>query len=470
MSQEAPKAAPDILLNDGRPQIDGQIHPFEYYYKPGMKLRPAPARTKSSPAWKPVRERLLSPLMHVDHEPRRTELVQKLEDHFWQGDELMDAVIDLGHRIGLVAVRKMVTTALSSGIESLSNPPPEILALFSQLDSVPAWFTPEEFEHGRVVFSNASWFGSISSLIINKAITAQAEPVASAVGATGQYTSKTTKAQIRRHLETTHFFARVPRPGGWKRYSETFQEIVKVRFMHCQVRYLLKKTWGKDHFERSGMPISSTDMAHGLVAFGVQRHICDGVFGIRYATADLDAVVRFWGYIGYIFGVAEEIIPRDFDDAVTIVDFLLSSDGTPSPYGPDIVKSFDTFGRELRGEGKTLLGRFANRLNQRFIHGLTYFILGDVLGPRQVATANYSKPYLRLLSFASAVVAKLAICIMALKGCLPGRAGRMQERARLGDPFEEYVESLSGELMKKYELKATFEAHDAHSVGDFREN
>ncbi|KNG48376.1 gmc oxidoreductase [Stemphylium lycopersici] len=296
---------PEILIDDGRPQIDAQIRPFEYYYNPGMKLRPAPVRTESSPAWKP------------------------LEDHFWQGNEIMDAVIDLCHRVRLGAVRKMATTAFSSSIESLANPPTEILSLSSQLDSIPAWPTPEESEHGRVVFSNAPWFGSVSSLI-----TAQAEPAASAVGATGHYTSKTTKAQTRRHLEPTHFFARVPRTDGWKRYS-------------------------------GNVPGNRQGAAHAL-----------------HCTARSASCSR-------------------------------------------------------RGVSRATLTELV---------------------------------YLKLLSVASGVAAKLAICIMAPKDCLPGRAGLMQERARVGDSFEECVESLSSELMKKYELKAAFEAHDGHSAGDFRES
>ena len=457
-------------LEDENHCADNRIHTFDYFYKPGMKLRPAPVRARSSSAWKPVRQRLLSPFMEIRDEPRRTELVKRLEDHLWQGDELMDAVIGLGHRIGLGVVRKMVMTALADGIQALQDPPTEIVKLFKQLDTTPDWFDADEFENGRVVFSNASWFGPIGSLIVNKTITSQAESVASAVGATGQYTSGTTKTQIRRHLETTHFFARVPRPGGWNRYLETFQETVKVRFMHCQVRYLLKKRWGPEHFNRHGMPISSSDMAYGIVTFGVLRLVCDGVFGFKHSTEDLDSVVRFWGYIGYIFGVPEEIIPRNFHEATQVLDYGLASYGTPTPYTFDIVKSFDVFSRELRGVGRTPIHRLLNKMNEQLVHGLTYFICGDVLGSRMVFGSKHSKGYLRMVSLVAAVFTKFSLSVVALKDGLPGRTKRMKNRAINGDPFENYIDGLSSDLMSRYGLRPTFDAHDKHSVNDFRQN
>lgn len=228
--------------------------------------------------------------MRVDHEPRRTELVQQLEDHFWQGDELMDAVIDLCHRIRLGAVRKMATTALSSGIESLANPPTEILSLSPQLDSIPAWPTPEESEHGRVVFSNAPWFGSVSSLI-----TAQAEPVASAVGATGHYTSKTTKAQTRRHLEPTHFFARVPRTGGWKRYSGNVpgNRQGAAHALHCTARSASCSRRGVSRATLTELvclfpaPIRHTASLH----LAVNASSATACLACAMHPADLDAVV-----------------------------------------------------------------------------------------------------------------------------------------------------------------------------------
>jgi hypothetical protein len=46
-----------------------------------------------------------------------------------------------------------------------------------------------------------------------------------------------------------HFFHRISLPGGSARFSNTFQEIVKVRFMHSQVRYAAKKCWGSKAFK-----------------------------------------------------------------------------------------------------------------------------------------------------------------------------------------------------------------------------
>lgn len=70
-----------------------------------------------------------------------------------QGDELGDAYIDAmftGRRRS--QSRSMVETALTSGIESVTDAPVELTALFKQIDTEPDWLDWALVEHGAQVF------------------------------------------------------------------------------------------------------------------------------------------------------------------------------------------------------------------------------------------------------------------------------------------------------------------------------
>ncbi|OBT79844.1 hypothetical protein VF21_01533 [Pseudogymnoascus sp. 05NY08] len=228
-------------------------------------------------------------------------------------------------------VRGIPMKALANGIDAIPDAPREILDLFEHLDRKPSWFSQDEYEWGRVLLVNTTVVGGFTALAMNFIITANA------VGSTGHYTNL--KTVFRRHLETAHFFHRISLPGGSDRFSETFQEIVKVRFMHSKVRYQMKKRWGPDVFAVHSNPISNTDVALGITAFGVQKLISDSVFGRDVSTSDLDAATRSWGYIAHVFGVAEDLIPLAFKDGVEEFDYILSSHGTPSQWSPKVADS-----------------------------------------------------------------------------------------------------------------------------------
>ena len=101
--------------------------------------------------------------------------------------------------------------------------------------------------------------------------------MSSATGATGRLV----RDPIRRQHETTDFFRKVPMSGGFA-LSPTFADIVRVRLMHSQVRYSLKRRWGAATFSSHGNPISNSDMAFGVGMFGVLPMLYDEVFGGRY--------------------------------------------------------------------------------------------------------------------------------------------------------------------------------------------
>lgn len=79
--------------------VEGR-HPYDYYYRPGMPLRPPPPRAVASELWFEPRKSMLSPWLEVRLEPLETPRTRLMADHLWQGDEPMDKVVAAFRRLG----------------------------------------------------------------------------------------------------------------------------------------------------------------------------------------------------------------------------------------------------------------------------------------------------------------------------------------------------------------------------------
>jgi hypothetical protein len=415
-----------------------------------------------------MRKRLLSRYIDVRFVPRQTPLVQKMQDHFWQGDEYMDPVIGLGRRTSMGKVRGLMLQALSSGIESVPDAPQEIVNLFEHLDRKPEWFDEETFERGRIVLANSTRLGRLIALAMNFITTSQASSVANAVGSTGQYTNP--KTVMRRHLETAHFFHRVSLPRGSHRFSETFQEIVKVRFMHSQVRFAARKRWGEKTFGEHGNPISNTDMALGITAFGIQNLIGDSAFGRDFATSDLDAAVRHWGYIAYIFGVSENLIPLNFQEAVEQFDYILSTHGKAPEWSPTVADSLLIVPEEaVNLVSNPILRGLLTWTAVPFFHGLLYHFGGDDLSYRVLSTRYTSRVRMRIQAIFAVTVGTAIGTLSIVLGSLPGHEARMIARASRGSPTGRSALLLIEMMAKKVGVReVTFETHDMTNAKDFK--
>src|SRR4030081_3600794 len=84
------------------------------------------------------------------------------------GDRLGDAYIDAAFATpkGKARARKDVDQALKGGIESVSDPSPELVALFEQINTDPEWVDWAKVEHGAEVFRRYKelypYFGMVS--------------------------------------------------------------------------------------------------------------------------------------------------------------------------------------------------------------------------------------------------------------------------------------------------------------------
>ena len=154
-------------------------------------------------------------------DPVRTPLTRLFDDHRWQGDELMDAVVLAFTETGMSRGRRMHDQALDHGIDAVADPPPALVELFDQLDHPPDWFDADAWERGRRLWINASLAGKTTMMLSDAMGTFVGAEVSAATGQTRRFLADFR----RRELETVTWFHDVTRPGGADRHSEVFKSI-----------------------------------------------------------------------------------------------------------------------------------------------------------------------------------------------------------------------------------------------------
>lgn len=312
-----------IDIRAGVAQDAAESHPYDYFYEPGKSLRPAPSRLTP-----PGTLREYDFLRPAALNQRQQDLVALLVDHFWQGDRLMDPVVLKFRELGAKEGRRMLDQALDHGIDSLEDPPQELVNLFASLDAVPQWHDPAAWEQGRRLWIDCSGSAKWGTYLTDAAGTYVFDEVSSATGATGRFTMNSAV----RFLETTLWYHDATRPEFLDRFGEPFKDTVRVRLMHSQARLALRRSWGDQQFGHHGNPISTSLTLGGAINFGLMPMAIDHNHGRRKQAADLDATMLYWAYIAYVFGVAPEIIPTNAVDAAVLGDYIWTTAGGPTEW------------------------------------------------------------------------------------------------------------------------------------------
>jgi hypothetical protein len=254
------------------------------------------------------------------------------------GDRLGDAYIDAAFATpaGKARARKDVEQALQAGIGSVSDPSPELLALFGQIDTDPEWVDWDMVEHGAEVFRRYGkelypyfglvTFGGYSLRTIQK-------PLA----LTGAYTGN---SAFHRFLETCRLWTDTTEPSALRPGGAGRRSAVMVRVLHSIIRHTVLPHPEWDRAEL-GVPISQFGMFATLMltthAPGQQLKL----LGYRPADQDIVAMMHHWRYVGHLMGVEPPWYPETVTDGFRAQ--LVTALGEEPDYGPDSVELCRSF-------------------------------------------------------------------------------------------------------------------------------
>jgi len=288
------------------------------------------------------------------------------------GDRLGDPYIDAAFatREGKARARKDVELALERGIESVTDPSKELLALFEQINTDPEWVDWSTVEHGAEVFRRYGkelypYFGMIT--FAGYATRTINRPLA----LTGAYTGN---SAFHRFLETCRFWTDTTEPGALRPGGAGRRSAVLVRVLHSIIRHTLLPHPEWDRLEL-GVPISQLGMFQTLMASSHFPGQQLKLLGYRPTDQDIVAMMHHWRYVGYLMGFEPTWYPETVTDGFRAQ--LLISLGEEPDFGPDsesLCRSFmDTYlpSRDARG-----LRRAMGNLRYRAALGHSIFYLG----------------------------------------------------------------------------------------------
>jgi|GEM_PF-2977900 len=418
--------------------------------------RPAPAGAlRYNPDWTPARRRLFAGRTPVvDGVPTTDPLIERVIDRMWEGDRRMDDVVAMFGRVGAGPGRRLFEQALSCGIDRVADAPPELVALFAQLDRIPPSIDMSRVRHGAIIAANVTPAGKGAGMFLNTIATVQGGAVGAAVGATGRMQ----RDALHRARESATFWVHLPRPGGLERFGVAFQNAVRVRLMHAQVRAMLTQRWGLAWIREHGVPIPNSSIAAGIPTFGVANVLYDVHFGKRYDRRDLEDVHAFWSYIGYVMGADEDLIPRSPEEGMRILDFALSVMPPPSQYADALNAISDLLLDSLMASVRFPV--FDEQLKpfvREALDGFYFFVGGDFLGSRITGTERPT-PIGRLAPH----FVRVLVLLSNVERILPGRAERMRRGAERGDPFWQLLVDQFDRLARDRAdgRSPTYTAHD----------
>jgi len=288
------------------------------------------------------------------------------------GDPLGDAYISAAFASpkGKARARKNVEQALRGGIESVVDPYPELVAMFEQINTDPAWVDWPKVEHGAEVFRRYKelypYFGMVS--FPGYALESIAKPLA----LTGAYTGG---SAFGRFLETCRLWTDTTEPGAMRPGGAGRRSAVFVRTLHSMIRHTLlpHPEWDR---EKLGMPISQFGMFGTLLLSSFAPGQQLKLLGYRPTDGDIEAMMHHWRYVGYLMGAQAPWFPETVTDGFR-AQLLISLVQVPTP-GKDsqeLCRSFmDTFRPPEDARG---VRRAYGQLRYRAQLGHARFYLGE---------------------------------------------------------------------------------------------
>ena len=239
--------------------------------------------------------------------------VDALVNHMALGDELAYSAWNALKPLKR-AGHQMLTDALDNGIDSVSDAPDELRALFKQLDTVPEWVDWDQLNRGAIAIWRAGRFVPICLGYSSIGYGFSSYGGTKALNFTRLLIDEGRAGE--RMAETLRWVAAVTTPNGMRRDGEGFNYSVRVRMVHCAVRFGVSRS-PKWQWNEWGLPITNSDLF-----FTTSKVFCANLvdalekLGINYSDQDREDIFALWRYIAYVMGVPDELNHTDRADSV----------------------------------------------------------------------------------------------------------------------------------------------------------
>ena len=238
----------------------------------------------------------------------------RLGELLMAGDPVMDGVVAAMSEAGMRATRPLFEKALVDGIDTVQGAPTAMVEFFRDIESTPDWVDREQVALAARVMQS----GGADGLYIARDVALLGGYQFSGFNQTLLRTGALTKGSNKRFAETSRWALDVISEDGLDVHGAGYRSTIRVRFIHSMVRRHVEAMpdWDDD---RWGLPINQTDMAATLVGSLVAPSIGVAGLGLINSRREYEAIAQLTRYVGWLIGVDDAYLPRDFRDAVRIL-------------------------------------------------------------------------------------------------------------------------------------------------------
>lgn len=227
-----------------------------------------------------------------------------------RGDPLADAWVARVHQLPPAESTRLFEAALAEGIDSVTDAPAELVALFRQVETVPLWLNPSKLDVGAKVSRRAGILGHFVLSDFGLMGGYRSAAVAKTLIGTG----KLRDGAAERLIHTGRFVTAVTEPGDMLRGKPGYEAVLRVRVVHAHVRKALlqRPTWDSQVW---GLPINQADTLGTNLLFSIGFIEGCRKWGLSFTEPEVEAVIHLWRYIGYLIGIEEALLPSDTESA-----------------------------------------------------------------------------------------------------------------------------------------------------------
>ena len=247
-------------------------------------------------------------------------------------DQVVAALADQGQ---IESVNQLMHNLVYNDMPPPDSLSPVVRDYFDTTDDLPSWADPAKIRAGQDFFDR---FGPQIAMVLNTYSLPMSYAARKGVQVLYRTAQLYTNAK-RRVVETSQMIIDVMQEGGLERGGYGVRSAQKVRLMHAGVRHLLLNhdplTWDPAW----DLPINQEDMAGTMVTFNAM--VLDGLMrlGIDVTEEQKESYTHAWNAVGHIMGVLPELIPANFDEAVTLGETIFGRQQGYSVEGEEMMQA-----------------------------------------------------------------------------------------------------------------------------------
>lgn len=240
------------------------------------------------------------------------------------GDRPMDDLVEWMCQEGMSTTRPLFERAVRDGIAAVPEAPPQLREFFEYIEAVPDWVDWDRIHRAERI----SAVGGRAGLYVARDMSFLGGYLASGFNKTLIRTGALEKGPAKRFAETTQWAMDVSAPGGMSPGGVGYRSTLHVRLIHSLVRrhVTAMPDWRGDEW---GLPINQTDMAATMVGALIAPMIGALGLGNLVSRRDAEDFAHFTRYVGWIMGVQERFLPKDFRDSVRILFHTMTAITNP---------------------------------------------------------------------------------------------------------------------------------------------